>query len=104
MNYSKGNYVKAKQLSMLIDWELLICNNVIDGWNNSKSVLLDIRNKFLPLTNEKMSKFKWITRKVIKCRRAKCKAWKKYCKIRYILRKIILIVKLKLVKLMRDIK
>ena len=58
INYSKGDYVKAKRLAMLIDWKLIISNNVINGWNNFKSFLLDIRNKCVPLTNKKMSKYK----------------------------------------------
>ena len=37
---------------MLVDWELRISNNVNDGWNNFKLVLLDIRNKCVPLTNK----------------------------------------------------
>jgi hypothetical protein len=80
LNYSKGDYNKALLLARKVNWDLLILNNVEEGWTNFKRTVIDITNKCIPLVNKKKSKCKWVTHKVIRARRGKCKAWKKYCK------------------------
>ena len=40
--------------------------------------MLGIRNECIPFIKKNRNKCKWATRKVIKCRRPKCKAWKAY--------------------------
>ena len=42
--------------------------------------MLGIRNEYIPFIKKNRNKCKWAAREVIKCRRAKCKAWKAYCK------------------------
>ena len=79
-NYSKGDYVKANRLAKLKNWNILISNNVNESWDRIKTVLLGIRNECIPFIKKNRTKCKWATRKVIKCRRAKCKAWKTYCR------------------------
>ena len=47
-------------------------------WSVFKAELLKLRQEFVPLMKCRSKKQKWVTRNVIKCRRAKEKAWKKY--------------------------
>lgn len=81
-NYAKGDYIKANILLQDVDWNLIITNNVEESWLCLKNLLSEIRDKCVPLSKNRRSVCKWCTRKVIKCRRAKIKAWKKYCKSR----------------------
>ena len=79
-NYSKDNYVKAIEMANKVDWNTVAKDNVLEGWLNFKKVLLNIRDQCVPLSSKKLNKCKWVTRKVIKCRRSKYKVWKKFCK------------------------
>ncbi len=78
-NYSKGDFFKAVRLAANINWNVIVLSNVEEGWQKLNEILLNIREKCVPLIQSKRSKCKWSTRKVIKCRRAKIKAWEKYC-------------------------
>ena len=42
--------------------------------------MLNIRDQCVPLSSKKLNECKWVTLEVIKCRRSKYKAWKKFCK------------------------
>ena len=80
-NYFKADYNKIRDYAKLRDWEHLITNtNVEENWNSLKKELLDIRNVFVPKTKRSKNKSKWVTKEVVKCRRAKKKAWNKYVK------------------------
>ena len=67
-----------------IEWQIkwIVKDYVLEGWLNLKQVLLNIRDQCVPLLTNKLNKCKWVTRKVIKCRRSKYKAWQKFCKIK----------------------
>ena len=79
LNYFKGDYAKTIKLAHLVNWYKLISDNIITGWENFKIISLDIRDKCVPLLNKKLSKCKWINRKIVKFKPAKNKAWKKFC-------------------------
>ena len=67
------NYIQTLNLNQSSDDE-----DVDSMWGHLKLILLDIRNKFIPLRKKKKNKCKWITRKASRNRKAKKKAWNKY--------------------------
>jgi hypothetical protein len=76
----KETILKQNNLLQNVDWSLIITNNVEESWMCLKNLLTEIRDKCVPLNSKRRSLCKWWTRKVIKFRRAKIRAWKKYCK------------------------
>ena len=63
----------------LIKWnEVVTGNNVESDWSRLKKNFEQMRKKFIPFKNSKIKQCKWITRSVIKCRKAKNKAWVKF--------------------------
>ena len=56
--------------------------NVEESWNIIKSKIEEIKDKFIPVRQKSRGKCSWSTRKTTKCRRAKVKAWTKFCKLR----------------------
>src|SRR6266496_2913247 len=63
----------------LIKWnEVVTGNNVEIDWSRLKKIFEEMREKFIPFKNSKIKQSKWLTRSVIKCRRAKNKAWVKF--------------------------
>ena len=78
-NYFKADYEKIREEATLMDWSEIVkgedCNADFDRF---KSALLTIRNQWVPCKKSNNSKCKWVNRGVIKCRRAKFKAWAKY--------------------------
>ena len=69
-NYSKGNYVTAIEMANKVIWNTVMKDNFLKGWLNFKQVLLNIRDQYVPLSSKKLNKCKWVSRKVIKCRRS----------------------------------
>ena len=55
-NYSRGYYVKANRLAWLKNWNILISNNVNESWNRFKTVLLGIRNEYIPFIKRNRNK------------------------------------------------
>lgn len=49
-------------------------------WNSVQEKLVDAKEKFVPKTKKSKNKCKWVTKDVVKCRRAKKKAWNNYIK------------------------
>jgi hypothetical protein len=47
-------------------------------WNGFKVEITKLRDKFVPFKKTRNNKCKWVNKSVIKCRRAKNKAWGKY--------------------------
>jgi hypothetical protein len=78
-NYNKGNYDNMKDEAGLINWnEVVTGNDVESDWSRLKLFFENMRDKYIPFKNLKIKQNKWITRAVIKCRRAKNKAWIKF--------------------------
>ena len=78
-NYFKANYDEIREHARAKGWELNLCNETVDEiWDKLKLGIVEIRNKFVPLSKTKRSKCKWATSKVTKLRLAKKKAWVKY--------------------------
>src|SRR6266568_4819827 len=78
-NYNKGDYDNMRVEAGLIKWnEVVTGNNVESDWSRLKKNFEQMRKKFIPFKNSKIKQSKWITRSVIKCRRAKNKAWVKF--------------------------
>ena len=64
-----------------INWnEIVTGNNVESDWRRLKLFFEKMRHKFISFKNSKIKQNKWITRAVIKRRRAKSKAWIKFKK------------------------
>lgn len=78
-NYFHADYDKIRNYLDDKDWDnILNETNVNILWNNIKSELDNIKEKFVPLAKITNKKSKWVTREVIRCRRAKERAWKEY--------------------------
>ena len=73
-NYSKGNYVKVIEMANKVDWNTVVKDNELEGWLNFKHILLNIQDQCVLLVSKNLNKCKWVTCKVIKCRRSKYKA------------------------------
>jgi hypothetical protein len=62
-----------------INWtEVMMGGNIEDVWERFKLLIETLRDKWVPVRSATKKKCKWITRAVIKSRRAKIKAWNKY--------------------------
>jgi ribonucleases P/MRP protein subunit RPP40 len=78
-NYFKADYNQIRLEAELINW-----SEVVEGVDcqsdflRFKSALEVLRNKFVPLKKLNNNKCKWVNKTVIKCRRAKFKAWENY--------------------------
>ena len=80
-NYFRANYEEIRNDLLLVNWDsLLISNNVEENWMLFKSELSKAKQKIKTCRVRKQTKSKWVTRNVIKCSRAKRKAWDKYVK------------------------
>ena len=78
-NYNRGDYDNMRIEAGLINWNELVTGDDVEAdWNRLKIFFEEMRNKFIPFKNSKIKQSKWITRAVIKCRRAKNKAWAKF--------------------------
>lgn len=82
-NYFRADYAKIIEWAKLQNWnEIIKGENIDDDWNRFKTVIEEIVDKNIPLRKLRKKKYPWVTNNVIKCRRAKNKAWAKYLKVR----------------------
>ena len=80
-NYFKADYNEIRDNVMLRTWENLINDTDVEkSWKLLKNELLDVRNAFVSINRQNKNKSKWVTKEVVRCRRAKKKAWNKYVK------------------------
>lgn len=78
-NYFKTNYEMVRENAKLRQWELIDESVDIDkNWTFFKKELLELRENFILKQRSRINKCKWVTKEVIRCRRAKKKAWNKY--------------------------
>ena len=78
-DYFKADYEKMREDSNKINWtEVMMGGNIEDVWERFKLLIETLRDKWVPVRSATKKKCKWITRAVIKSRRAKIKAWNKY--------------------------
>ena len=79
LNYFKADYDAMREEVEKRGWEGLVKGLDVElDWNNLKVELIELRNKFIPVQKSKGGKSKWVTKMVIRRRRAKIKAWNKY--------------------------
>ena len=78
--YFNADYDKIRQNLHNINWDRIIDNDSVEEtWCKFKAELINVRDSLVDhKKSSKHKKYKWVTRKVIKSRRAKEKAWKKY--------------------------
>jgi Reverse transcriptase (RNA-dependent DNA polymerase)/Endonuclease-reverse transcriptase len=78
-NYFKADYNKIREYVKRRDWENLIdISDVEKSWCSLKNELLTVRNEFVPKNKRNKNKCKWVTKEVVRCRKAKKSAWNKY--------------------------
>jgi hypothetical protein len=78
-NYFKADYNVIRDYAKSRNWESIIeCNDLETSWHDIKTELIDMRNKFVPNNKKSKNKCKWVTKKVVRCRKAKKKAWNNY--------------------------
>ena len=80
-DYFKADYDRMREEARTRNWSDIIEGRDVDAMN-SKFILAieDLRDKYVILkkNNKKIGKCKWVSRAVVKSRRAKIKAWNKY--------------------------
>ena len=79
-NYFKADYQQIIDAAVDRKWDDFNNLSANDFWLDLKHELLDLRNTFVPKSNKMKFKCKWVTKNVIRKRRAKVKAWIKYKK------------------------
>jgi len=81
-DYFKTDYEDIRTYAGQLKWDLRAENSssVEDLWNGLKADLTAIRDRFIEVKKKSKNKCKWATRKVIKLRKAKKKAWNNYTK------------------------
>jgi Endonuclease-reverse transcriptase len=78
-NYFKADYDKIRDDCKVIDWERVKHEqNVESAWKVFKESIGNLRDKWIPMNVSKKGKCKWVTKAVVRHRRAKVKAWKKF--------------------------
>jgi len=79
-NYFKADYDQMRQYARNKNWGSLDGITAEEIWTKLHGDVIEIRNKFVPLSKPKTSKCKWVTRRVKKLRVAKKRAWLNYIK------------------------
>ena len=80
-NYFKADFDKIIQYARSKNWDGDLSGITVEEiWTKLQGDLIEIRNKFVPLSKSKTSKCKWATRKVKRLREAKKQAWLNYIK------------------------
>ncbi|HLX54541.1 MAG TPA: hypothetical protein VKR58_11400, partial [Aquella sp.] len=78
-DYSKGNYDKIREEINNLNWDMVVSGkNVEEDWCNVKELLINMREKWVPIRKNKKGKCKWVTKAVVRSRRAKIRAWKRF--------------------------
>ena len=74
LNFHKADYENIRLLARDIGLgECVLGEDVIADWQTLKTKILDIQETLIPKVNRSNRKCKWVTRRTIKCRRAKKK-------------------------------
>ena len=83
LNYFKADYNAIREKLKADDlFGEIREKNIEEFWNFLKSKIEEIKDKFIPVRQKSKGKCPWSTRETTKCRRAKVKAWTKFCKLR----------------------
>ena len=78
-DYFKGDYDKIREEIKTFNWDMIVGGkNVEEDWCNVKELLINMREKWVPIKKNKNAKCKWVTKAVVRSRRAKIRAWKKF--------------------------
>ncbi len=77
--YDKANSPKIQEALSSIDWEDAFINKTVEEmWELFIIELHDKRNKYIPVAKTRKRVFpKWMTNKILKCIKKRCKAWSK---------------------------
>ena len=75
-DFFKADYDYARELARETDWkEVVRGKNVEQDWCNFRAKLEAICGKCVPKRKRKTKRAKWVNREVLRCRKAKAKAW-----------------------------
>ena len=83
LNYFKADYNAIRE-KLKADYLFgkIREKNIEEYWSFLKNEIEEIKVEFIPLRQKSRGKCSWSTRETTKCRRAKVKAWTKFCKLR----------------------
>lgn len=80
-NYFKANYDEIRKFVKKQNWgSIFESQSVETSWGLFKRELISLRNKFVPKFKKSKNRCKWVTREVVRLRKAKVKAWNNYIK------------------------
>ena len=80
-NYFKANYDEIRKFVKKQNWgSIFESQSVETSWGLFKRELISLRNKFVPKFKKSKNRCKWVTREVVRLRKAKVKAWNDYIK------------------------
>lgn len=82
-DYFKADYNEIRKYSKSLNWDVINKSNSIsvnEIWENIKTNLYEIRDKFVKIKKKSKNKCKWVTKRVTRFRKAKKKAWNNYVK------------------------
>lgn len=79
-DYFKADYDLIRDELKTLDLDNVVDKSSVESfWNTLKSEIIKVRDKYVGIRKSKKNKKqKWVTKKVIRFRRAKVKAWKAY--------------------------
>ena len=78
-DYYKADYDQIRAAAEELDFSCDITeSSVEDDWLAFKTKLQNIRDQYIPKRKSKVRNARWVDRNVIRCRRAKNKAWQRY--------------------------
>ena len=73
----KADYEEIRKYAKSINWDSISesnINSIEEIWEEIKTNLTDVRDKFINLKRKSQNKCRWVTKRVTRCRRAKKKA------------------------------
>ena len=80
-NFHRADYDHMRMMAKDIGLQDAVSGlDVINDWENVKAKILHLQEMCVPKMSRTNRRCKWVTRKTIKCRRAKKKAWEHYKK------------------------
>ena len=79
LDYFKADYEQMREDCKQINWDCKVMGVDVEvDWNCFKLEVANLREQYVPYKKNRNNKCKWVNKTVIKCRRAKNKAWVKY--------------------------
>jgi hypothetical protein len=80
-NYFKANYTEVRNFMRERNWNLIPNSDDVNNcWKAVRSEIILVRDRFVPKFKKCKNKCKWVTKEVVRLRKAKVKAWNNYIK------------------------